>query len=218
MFPPPPPTLLLPLRHLFLTDDHFYEESTLTSLLAWAPNVTSLELYYGKAARDRSEIQQRSPLAVLGAQLRHLGLWHPPVTAFDRAVRTELATSFAAALPTCVNLVSLEVRPVTQSQITDLLPLVSSRLKVLETRWRGDLEWDTLELLELPALVELKRWRIHFCEFKVQVTEDLRAACVDRGVEVRDYERFFTGESRAALSLTERTLIPLRVSADHCYE
>lgn len=110
-----------------------------------------------------------------------------------------LVASLAAALPTCKNLISLEVTAIGRFQLVDIVALVSSPLEVLDSRVIGPM-LDLLRILELPALAKLRRWRMFRLGVLVDFSKDPGLAHVSRGLEVRGDERFFTGESAFAVS------------------
>lgn len=176
------------------------------SLLGAAPFLTQLELW-GDPLWGAFPTRHTTALLGIAPQLRHLSLhgWttsgapgRPP--SFD-------ALPFLAR---CTSLKSLELSGQSPARLTPILKVLRAPLALLETSLLSEEPAETISvvaeliaLLDLPALANLKRWRMETRDELGGLEEQDRAlweaACRARGVEPRDERRFFTGAWRAQL-------------------
>lgn len=99
---------------------------------------------------------------------------------------------------------------------TTILRDASFRLVVLDFHHSTALatgriaEQQLLEWVDLPALENLKRWRVH-SRFKIKTPKGAGARwlakCMERGIEVRDERRYFTGTLKMRVCLFQPGLI-----------
>jgi hypothetical protein len=184
------------LKTLRLNTPYIPSSSFLNPLLGVATNLTRLELAWWTEDFPAS---MDAPLQRLASQLRQLSLSGAP------APTRSLPHAFAldVFLSSCTSLSSLALTEVGPPDETEaILRLIPSRLTVLTTElFLIDAEraepGDLFGLLDLPALANLKRWRIKcyrgdtHCQAQRGYWEDF---CRSRGVEPRDDRHFFTGK------------------------
>lgn len=186
----------LSLKTLRLNTAFVPSPSFLNPLLALATNLTRLELAWWT---EDYPARMDAPLQKLAPQLRQLSLSGAPAP-----IRSlPLSFSLDTFLSSCTSLASLALTEVGPPEETEsILRLIPSRLTVLTTElFLIDAEraepGDLFGLLNLPALANLKRWRIKcyrgdaHCHAQRGYWEDY---CRARGVEPRDDRHFFTGE------------------------
>lgn len=183
------------LKTLRLNTPYLPSPSFLNPLLSISTNLTRLELAWWT---EDFSARMDAPLQKLAPQLRQLSLSGAPApTRF-----LPLSFSLDAFLSSCTSLSSLALTEVGPPEETEaILRLIPSRLTVLTTElFLIDAEraepGDLFGLLDLPALANLKRWRIKcyrgdaHCHAQRGYWEDF---CRSRGVEPRDDRHFFTG-------------------------
>lgn len=124
----------------------------------------------------------------------------PEPSGAKEACSYSLHSSLYTLLPAAKSLRTLEIDFDASISLARILKLVPSRLELLETTASPAEETtgkNMLEALKMPAVKALKRWRVTGLGRLESKNEALRAwekACEERGVEVRDETRFFTGE------------------------
>ncbi|ORY88958.1 hypothetical protein BCR35DRAFT_329430 [Leucosporidium creatinivorum] len=176
--------------------------SPLPVFLLGAERLTRLELYLNRP--EDMDTLKETLAYVLAPRLRHLKLWCiftlPP----------NPTCTLAAFLRACTSLRSLELLE-QERAAGSILALIPTRLILLETAIylsgdgedpRGDFG-NVRSFLNLPALADLKRWRISGELSRLSAGwEEWAAACRARGIEPRGNERYYT-EKDSGLMLDE---------------
>nr|CRX79011.1 hypothetical protein [Leucosporidium scottii] len=189
----------LKLTNLTVDAHYLPSPAFFNSILPAAPFLTSLEL----EVRDGGELlpsEYISPFKSIAHQLRHLTI-SPGLRTSRPTSRASLqVTSFLAS---CTSLKSLELCSCGPAYIRDIVSAVRAPLFVLETQlaagWNagGTGVAELASVLELPAMANLKRWRMDKYDFDGNLLDQeararWEAVCRARGAEPRDETRFFT--------------------------
>nr|CRX79251.1 hypothetical protein [Leucosporidium scottii] len=191
------PDTKLELTKLTVHTDYLPPLAFFDSILPAAPFLTSLELYVG----DDGELlptEYTSPFRGIAHQLRHLTIY-TGVSCHPTSRASLEVTRFVAS---CTSLKSLAVDNCGTAYFENFASAVPAPLCVLETcmasSWNdGGSGTELASVLELPAMAELKRWRMdkrRLCGPLLDKgkTAQWEAVCRARGVEPRDETRFFT--------------------------
>lgn len=174
----------------------------LNSFLRAATSLVDLRLRWDRAEEFPST--RMESLEVISSQLRTLHLIAPP-SPEDWPTSGHSLSTF---LPRCTSLRSLHVSDFWVDDLEQLVRVIPSKLRSLETSLcLDDEKADELGVLDypgpqliavakLPALDELKRWRFEWADWMPE-TESMNgweALLKERGIELRGWTRFFTGE------------------------
>lgn len=140
-------------------------------------------------------------------QLTHLSLNLHDDKIFSSRLPSPLTPLTIRALSSLSSLKSLTLHLDHPNQLTDILPLLPCRLKLLSLHsyspnsspvGHPSFSKACLKGLQSPCLRELKRWRMNSL-LKLDRTkgEGLKwlVKCEKMGIEVRDEKRYFTGQS-----------------------
>lgn len=144
------------------------------------------------------------PLLSLAPRLRHLG-----VDIFTPSPR--VLPQLSRFLPHCTALNSLELHGMKVCEAEEFLRPLPSQLALLTTAELDIDWWDSetkvygafLAALSAPALGSIRRWRHEPWEGSMNSEEgkaEWEAACAERGIEIRDFNRRFTGKSMTSPS------------------
>jgi hypothetical protein len=198
--------LLSPIRltSLSISSTQPFFPTALNSLLRTAASLVELHLRWDRAEEFPSP--RMESLEVAAPQIHTLLLVSPP-PAEDWPTSGHSLSTF---LPRCASLKSLHVSDLWVHDLEDLLRLIPSKLRTLETSlWTDEekverlgeegLDYPGPQLIaasKLPALAELNRWRLEWSDWVPEEGSmvEWEALLKERGVELRDRTRFFTGE------------------------
>nr|CRX79001.1 hypothetical protein [Leucosporidium scottii] len=196
------PDTKLKLTALIVYADLLPPLAFLDSILPAAPFLTSLKLCVGRNG-ELFPAEYIPLFRAIAHQLRHLAISTGILSNHPTSQASLEVTRFVAS---CTSLKSLELCDCGTDYIRDVASAVRAPLCVLETRmasgWNdgGTGVAELASVLELPAMADLKRWRM--CTYTgggVILDKEERArweaVCRTRGVEPRDEDRFFTGKT-----------------------
>lgn len=210
---PPTSGCAIPLGSLQLSGRANFSAPLLNSLLPRAQHLTHLALSCWPKPFLPKEV--RLSFEVIAAQLRRLSVSDPPPPSNP---------AFASFLSSCTGLVTLKLQRTLSSNLVAYLSLLPTALVSLETLLglQGRREADDEQLvlaLDTPALHQLRRWRLSLDRLGYSMSvfpfyPRWKTKAAERGIELRDEHRHFTGESspswksRHADTLLTRRLTP----------
>lgn len=174
--------------------------SAVRSILEASPAITTLELGWSNGSGEEFE-NYTQLLCTLAPKLQKL------VLCMDDD--DDVATDSEQLLRTLTNCTSLRILVFSGTRAHQLAPVVSALptpllvLEIFQPTWLADddtaREWAAalLKASNVPGLKELKGWRV-YSEIGVDKKTGNGAAwvaqCEERGIEVRDERKLFTGE------------------------
>lgn len=203
--PPPPLPLIIPLKYLVLVVDTLPSPAFLKPLFCAARNLTHLEIWFTWPQFFHADT--KAAILRLAPQLLRLDACPAPTLA--SAAPEDL--SLEELLPACTSLRHLQIYELEKDELVPVLRLVPVRLECLLTyiymdksKALGFPRAALVAALALPAMAELKRWRLDWADDQESDPEgedypgedgkeDLQELCRARGVDLRGQTWLFTG-------------------------